>query len=84
MPEITAREKSIRALLGEKYTVDSYQREYKWAAQQVTDLMDDLLAAFAKNYQDGHEQSNARAYGQYFLGPIIVNKDDDNNYIVDG
>ena len=84
MPEITAREKSIRALLGEKYTVDSYQREYKWAAQQVTDLMDDLLAAFAKNYQAGHEQSNARAYGQYFLGPIIVNKDDDNNYIVDG
>ncbi len=84
MTEIQAQEKSIRVLLSEKYAVDSYQREYKWEEKQIDDLVDDLLAEFSENYKDGHELNDVKNYGQYFLGPIIVGKSDNKNYIVDG
>ena len=83
MKEIKAQEKSVKSLLGEKYTVDSYQREYKWGKKQIDDLTDDLLSAFDKNYIVGHEQADVRRYDPYFLGPIIVSNEDER-YIVDG
>lgn len=81
MKEIKAQEKPIRTLLGAKYTVDSYQREYKWEEKQIDDLVDDLLSAFSEYYKEGHELSNVERYGQYFLGPIIVSE---GSNIIDG
>ena len=84
MKEITAKEKTIRTLLGEKYTVDLYQREYKWGDKQVDDLLGDLLTSFNEYYEEGHGLSDVKKYGHYFLGPIIVNAEGGKNYIVDG
>ena len=84
MKEITGHERSIYTLLSEKYSVDSYQREYNWQEKQTRELMDDFLEAFSQHYKNGHERSNVEKYGQYFLGPIIVSETDNKNYIVDG
>ena len=40
--EIRSDAKTISELLGRKYTLDYYQREYRWQTNQVTDLIDDL------------------------------------------
>jgi uncharacterized protein with ParB-like and HNH nuclease domain len=37
--------------------VDYYQREYKWQTEQVTELMDDLVAKSAKSYEQEHERA---------------------------
>ena len=84
MQEIHAKSQSVRELLGRKYTLESYQREYKWQEKQVDELLNDLLRAFDADYHEGHEQSHVQKYGHYFLGPIIVNKSDNRNDIVDG
>lgn len=43
MREIRGDAKSIRALLsGAKFSVDYYQREYRWQTKQITELLDDL------------------------------------------
>lgn len=39
MKEIRGDAKSIRALLGSaKFSIDYYQREYRWEAEQVNEL----------------------------------------------
>ena len=44
---ITGREKTVRELLsGVKYTIDYYQREYKWQAKNITELLCDLTDKF--------------------------------------
>ena len=84
MQEIQAKSQSVRELLGQKYTVDSYQREYKWVDKQVDDLLDDLFTAFNEHHKEGDGLSDVKKYGHYFLGPIIVNTGGDHNYVVDG
>ena len=44
---ITGREKTIRELMsGVKYTIAYYQREYKWQAKNITELLEDLADKF--------------------------------------
>ena len=72
-------------MIGKKYDVDSYQREYKWGKAQLDDLIDDLLLVFYENHKEEHERRDVKRYGQYFLGPIIVSTDDgEKRHIVDG
>lgn len=85
MREILASARSIRALLGgTKYTVDYYQREYRWQSKQVEELLMDLAIAFLESYEEGDARSRVGQYGHYFLGSIIVSQKDGQNYIVDG
>jgi len=81
---IHAKEKSVQDLLGSKYAVDFYQREYKWEEKQIDDLVDDLILTFDENYKSSHEQQDVKQYGQYFLGPIIVDGSEGKRHIVDG
>ena len=58
MREIRGDAKNIRTLLsGAKYAIDYYQREYKWQAKQVAELIDDLSAKFTESYEPGHERT---------------------------
>ena len=81
---IVAEAKTVKAVLGEKYAVDFYQREYKWQAKQAAELVDDLLGAFLPQYENGHDNNAILRYGGYFLGSIIVSDRDGRNYLVDG
>src|ERR1700729_451148 len=83
--EIDGKGKTVRELLaGRKYSIDYYQREYKWQTKQVTELTDDLAAKFLASYEPGHERNAVAAYGHYFLGSIIVSDKDGHKFIIDG
>jgi Protein of unknown function DUF262/Protein of unknown function (DUF1524) len=83
--EIRGDAKNIRALLGgAKFSVDYYQREYRWETKHIVELLDDLGETFLECYQSGDDRGEVEKYGQYFLGSIIVSDKDSRKYIIDG
>jgi hypothetical protein len=83
--EIDGKGKTVRDLLaGRKYSIDYYQREYKWYSKQVTELIDDLAAKFLESYAPEQERDAVAGYGHYFLGSIIVSDKDGHKFIIDG
>jgi Protein of unknown function DUF262/Protein of unknown function (DUF1524) len=83
--EIDGKGRTIRELLaGRKYSIDYYQREYKWQKKQVSELIDDLVAKFLESHEQGNERSAVAEYGHYFLGSIIVSDKDGQKFIIDG
>ncbi len=85
MRKIDGKAKTVRELLkGVKYSIDYYQREYKWHDKQIRELVDDLSGKFLEDYQPGHERSKVADYPHYFLGSIIVSEKDNASFIVDG
>ncbi|MBI9051847.1 MAG: DUF262 domain-containing protein [Anaerolineaceae bacterium] len=85
MSEILGEAKTIRGLLkGVKYSIDYYQREYKWREKQIKELVDDLSNKFLEEYQLGHARNMVANYPHYFLGSIIISKKNGNQFVVDG
>ena len=83
--EIEGKGRTVRDLLGgRKYSIDYYQREYKWEAKQVAELVDDLADRFLADYEPGHERSRVAEYGHYFLGSIILSDKEGEKFIIDG
>lgn len=85
MSGIEGKARTARELLkGVKYSIDYYQREYKWGEKQARELIDDLTGKFLQEYQPTHARKQIAEYPHYFLGAIIISKKDNANYIVDG
>lgn len=85
MKRIDGKGRSIRELLGgAKYSIDYYQREYRWQSKQMTELVDDLTSKFLESYEPGHERSAVENYGHYFLGSVIISDRDGQKFIIDG
>lgn len=85
MRDILGKAKTVRELLkGVKYSIDYYQREYKWGEKQARELINDLTSKFLEDYQPGHVRKQVAEYPHYFLGAIIISKKEAANYIVDG
>src|SRR5271166_3683326 len=85
MREILGKAKTVRELLkGVKYSIDYYQREYKWHEKQVHELVDDLSDKFLEEYDPTHPRQKVADYPHYFLGSIIISKKESASYIVDG
>jgi hypothetical protein len=83
--EIRGDAKNIRVLLGgAKFSVDYYQREYRWETKQIAELIEDLSEKFLESYEIGDERSAVERYGHYFLGSIIISDKDGRKYIIDG
>lgn len=83
--EIDGRGRTVRELLsGRKYSIDYYQREYKWQQKQVAELIEDLAGKFLESHEKGHERSAVADYGHYFLGSIIISDKDGQKFIIDG
>lgn len=83
--EIDGKGRSVRELLaGRKYSIDFYQREYKWQKKQLAELIDDLSAKFLESYEVGDERSAVAEYGHYFLGSIIISDKEGTKFIIDG
>jgi uncharacterized protein with ParB-like and HNH nuclease domain len=83
--EIDGKGRTVRELLaGRKYSIDYYQREYKWQQKQLAELIDDLSAKFLESHEPGNERSAVAEYGHYFLGSIIVSDKDGQKFIIDG
>jgi len=85
MRQIEGVDKSISSLLSNvKYSIDNYQREYRWEENHISELIDDLTGKFLENYQEGHLRSKVAEYPHYFLGSIIISEKQGTRYIVDG
>lgn len=85
MREISGHARTVRELLkGKKYSVDYYQREYKWQEKQIRELVDDLSGKFLEDYLPNHPRTQVDRYPHYFLGSIIISKKESVGYIVDG
>ena len=85
MQEILGKAKTVRELLkGVKYSIDYYQREYKWHDKQIRELVDDLTGKFLEEYDPAHSRKRVADYPHYFLGSIILSSKGSGSYVVDG
>ena len=74
-----------RVKLSNKYTVDYFQREYKWERKNIEELIDDLRTAFFDNYKEGDIPSESvSGYGTYFMGSVVINEKSHPFSIIDG
>ena len=85
MRPIDGKAKSVRQLLqGVKYSIDYYQREYRWEAKQVRDLLNDLAEKFLEAYEQGASRAEVANFPHYFLGSIIISQKGSESFVVDG
>jgi len=85
MKKILGEAKTVRQLLsGTRYSIDYYQREYKWKTKQVRELLEDLTGKFLENYTETDERTDVERYGHYFLGSIILSNKKNMSFIIDG
>lgn len=85
MKTVKAKEKNLEKLLSETMLgVDYYQREYKWGASQVDELIKDLHEEFLKTWNPSNPCMPCNDKSLYFLGSIVVIKSNNTRYIVDG
>lgn len=83
--EIDGKGRTVRDLLaGRKYSIDYYQREYRWEQKQLSELLDDLAGKFLESHDAANPRSAVADYGHYFLGSIILSDKDGQKFIIDG
>jgi len=85
--KIEAKNTSINALLkDQKFTIDYFQREYRWQEKHIKLLVDDLTSTFLKSYKEGDKRSEVANYQSYYLGPVVfsINPDSGKKSIIDG
>lgn len=60
-------------LSGRKYTVDYFQREYRWGQKQIEQILADFQSTFEEFYDpDDHDTpEEVMNYGFYYMGCII-------------
>ena len=82
---ILAKDYKLSEILGnKKYTVDYFQREYKWEQINIEQLVFDLVNAFMENYQAGDSIRDVAHYGTYYMGSIVLSERGSVNSIIDG
>ena len=84
---IEANDTSINSLLkDQKFTIDYFQREYRWQEKHIKLLIEDLTTTFLKTYKQGDRRSEVANYQSYYLGPVIfsVNAENGKKSIIDG
>lgn len=85
MSTITPHYRSVQQLLQtQSFSIDEYQREYKWEKKHVDELISDLQGKFLSCYHTGDDTKKVGSYEEYFLGSIIVSKRNGKNYLIDG
>jgi uncharacterized protein with ParB-like and HNH nuclease domain len=85
MSTITPHYRSVQQLLQSRsFSIDEYQREYKWEKSNVDELLTDLQLKFQSCYRPGDDTRMVSNYDEYFLGSIIVSSRNGRSYLIDG
>lgn len=92
MPNNSLRANSIdgvaktvaEVLKDKKYSIDYYQREYKWESKQLSELVTDLTSKFLQLFSPDHKRTAVGGYPGYYLGSIIVSQKGNQPFVVDG
>jgi uncharacterized protein with ParB-like and HNH nuclease domain len=85
--KIEATDTSINKLLKEqKFTIDYFQREYRWQEKHIKLLVEDLTTTFLKSYNPEHKPKEVANYQNYYLGPVVfsINPETGKKSIIDG
>lgn len=85
--KIDARDRSISEILkDQKFTIDYFQREYRWQEKHIKLLIEDLTTTFLKSYKEGDKRTEVSNYQSYYLGPVVfsVNTESGKKSIIDG
>lgn len=84
--KILAKEYTLQEILDKKkYTVDYFQREYKWQRENIEQLITDLVQEFNNNYTDGDDTPKVATYSTYYMGSIVLSsKLDGRLSVIDG
>lgn len=85
--KIEASDTSINQLLkDQKFTIDYFQREYRWEQKHINLLIEDLTSTFLKSYKSDDKRSEVSNYQSYYLGPVVfsVNPENNKKSIIDG
>lgn len=83
--KIEAHDRSITEVLDDKkYTVDYFQREYKWEERHIEQLVFDLTSSFLNEHKPEHKRKDIENYNSYYLGPFVVSVKDGQRSIIDG
>lgn len=88
--DISPDKQNIDKLFGTTpYYIDFYQRDYKWTAEPVQRLLDDIFYAFNEAYKKHEDispsqEAIAEKYPWYYLNTYVTNSVGGRVYIVDG
>ena len=85
--KIEATDTNINTLLkGKKFTIDYFQREYRWQGKHISLFVEDLTSTFLKSYNPEHKRPEVSNYQNYYLGPVVFSENPDNGKksIIDG
>jgi len=83
--EITFDRKTVNTCLQQRFALPTFQREYRWQASHVQELLTDIQEEFSTNYDPGHSRQKVGEYSPYFLGTIITTAGaDGTRLIIDG
>lgn len=84
-PIVEARSILLKDLFdGRAYHIDAFQRSYAWGLSEVAQLVNDLSVAFLSQWKDTDHHTDVQYYDPYFLGPIIVYRENRRIYLADG
>jgi len=85
MSTITPHYRTVQQLLqSQSFSIDEYQREFKWEKEHINELLSDLYNKFISSYKTGDDTKKVSSYEEYFLGSIIVTKRNGKNFLIDG
>jgi len=78
---LNAEQKPILKILKieDQYIIPSYQRPYSWQYEQCLQLYNDMM----ENFKPINEQNNILPSKDYFLGNIIIAKNEENRDLLD-
>ena len=85
--KIEAADVNINKLLkDQKFTIDYFQREYRWKEKHIKLLIEDLTSTFLKSYSPEHNRPEVANYQSYYLGPVVfsINPESGKKSIIDG
>src|SRR5205823_14937182 len=78
-----------RVFSGTVYSIDFYQRDYRWTDEPVLRLLDDIFFKFNERYArhkelDPSVETITAYYPWYYLNTYVTNLVDGRVYVVDG
>ena len=83
--KIDASDKTLRDILhSRKYSIDFFQREYKWERKHIEQLLIDVEEAFSSCYKLGDTIESVSEYDSYYMGPLIFCEKSGVSSIIDG
>src|ERR1043165_4113152 len=68
----------------QKFSIDYFQREFKWERKHIEQLMDDLTSSFLAYYDPEHEREEVEQYNSYYMGPVVMSSKEGKLSIIDG